>query len=106
MTPITSQKFRKIIGALKPYKPLKVILFGSWAWSKPTGDSDIDLLIIKHTKKKLLKRMIEAHRYLFDINLPFDILVMTPKEVEKRINSGDFFVDDILKKGKVLYEAK
>jgi hypothetical protein len=31
---------------------------------------------------------------------------MTPKEIKKRLKMGDFFIEEILKKGKVLYEAK
>jgi len=41
------------------YEPEKVILFGSYAYGKPTKDSDVDLLIIKNTKKV---RLIEGCR--------------------------------------------
>jgi len=32
-----------------------------------------------------------------------DILVRTPEEVKQRLAIGDFFVKDILSRGKVLY---
>ncbi len=37
----------EIVEKLKrEYKPLKIILFGSYAYGNPTEDSDIDLLIL------------------------------------------------------------
>jgi hypothetical protein len=33
-----------------------------------------------------------------------DILVKTPKEVEKALEAGDFFLKEILTRGKVLYD--
>ncbi len=41
------------------------------------------------------------------INPPFplDLLVRTPEVVRQRIEMGDCFLRDILKDGKVLYEA-
>ncbi len=36
----------RIRDALMPLRPEKVILFGSYAWGRPTRDSDIDLYIV------------------------------------------------------------
>ena len=33
----------------KEYNPEKIILFGSYAWGKPTFDSDVDFFIVKKT---------------------------------------------------------
>lgn len=35
---------------------------------------------------------------------PLDLLIYTPLEVQKRLQIEDFFVQDILWKGKILYE--
>jgi len=35
---------------VEKYKPEKIIIFGSFAWGKPSKDSDVDLFIIKNTK--------------------------------------------------------
>jgi hypothetical protein len=35
---------------------------------------------------------------------PVDILVKTPKEIRDALKSGDFFLGEILTRGKVLYE--
>ena len=42
-----SDVLRNAIGeALKPLRPEKVILFGSYAWGQPGEDSDIDLYAV------------------------------------------------------------
>jgi predicted nucleotidyltransferase len=100
------EEIKKIIKQIKDkYKPKKIILFGSFAWGKPNKNSDIDLLIIKDTKKDYYQRIPEVRSLLHNIDRAFDILVMTQKEVTKRLKLGDFFIEDILKKGKVIYEA-
>lgn len=87
----------------KRYKPEKIYLFGSFAWGKPNYDSDVDLLIIKKTKKDFLQRNF-AVRKIIDGVIPVDILVRTPKEIEKRLSLGDLFYQNIIEKGKCLYE--
>jgi predicted nucleotidyltransferase len=44
-------ELKQIVTNLKKYNPEKIVLFGSYAWGKPKRNSDIDLLIIKNTKK-------------------------------------------------------
>jgi len=97
---------KEIVKFLKPFKPEKIFLFGSYSWGKPNKDSDIDLLIIKKTNKNPYKRIPEARLHLLKINRPFDILVMTPKEIKKRLELDDFFIKEIIQKGKLLYEEK
>lgn len=105
MEKITLKKIKKFTNILaKKYNPERVILFGSFAWGKPTSDSDVDLLIIKNTKKNFLQRHLEV-RKIIDGQLPIDILVRTPREVKERLNLGDFFYQDILNKGKCLHES-
>jgi len=89
---------------IEKYKPEKIILFGSFAWGKPNKDSDFDILIIKETRKSHYRRIPEVRSYLHDVNRAMDILVMTPKELARRIQLGDFFIKNILQKGKILYE--
>lgn len=97
---------KTLIKALvKKYSPLKIILFGSHAWGKPTSDSDIDLFIVKKTDKKPSERFSEVQRVLHGLHkaTPVEPLVVTPKELEKRISLQDPFILRILKEGKILY---
>ncbi|MBU4023137.1 nucleotidyltransferase domain-containing protein [Patescibacteria group bacterium] len=98
-------EIKKIVDRIvENYKPEKIVLFGSFANGKPTEDSDIDLFIIKKTKKNLLERIREVDRILINRTIPLDVLVYTPKQTRERLNLGDFFVEDIMNNGKVLYE--
>ncbi|MBA3046949.1 nucleotidyltransferase domain-containing protein [Patescibacteria group bacterium] len=87
---------------VKNYNPEKIILFGSFAYGKPKPSSDIDLLIIKKSRKKRVERIKEILMKT-ESDIPLEPLVYTPKEIKNRIDLGDFFFQDIFKKGKVLY---
>ncbi len=100
----TRQQIKKIAKRIEEkYKPEKIILFGSYAWGKPTKDSDVDLLIVKNTNKNFFQRLFEV-RQITDGEMPLDILVRTPNEIRKRLELGDFFYEDIINKGKFIYE--
>jgi len=87
------------------YSPQKVILFGSHAYGMPTEDSDIDLLIIKETDKRPIDRWMEVKRLLRDRNKDVSVspLVYTSEELSERVALKDFFIQEVLEKGKVLY---
>jgi len=84
--------------------PQKVILFGSYAYGHPDGESDLDLLIIKDTDKRPIERWVELKRLLRDRNRMTSVspLVYTPGELERLALKG-FFIQEVLEKGKVLY---
>jgi predicted nucleotidyltransferase len=86
-------------------KPEKIILFGSYAYGNPTPDSDVDLLIIMKTKAREIDRYVAVSNLLYPRQFPVDILVKTPKEMEAEARKkSNYFMREILKKGKVLYE--
>lgn len=85
------------------FKPNKIILFGSYAYGKPTPLSDVDLLIVMDSPLKesdLSKTIRRSIVYHFGL----DLVVKTSKSLASRIEMGDFFLMEIMKKGKVLYE--
>jgi len=97
---------QKIIKALAPYKPQKIILFGSAARNRLKENSDLDLIIIKDSKKDFYSRIGEVLRLVRDITPkpPIDFLVYTPSEFEKMKKENYFVKEEVLEKGKVLYE--
>ena len=98
----TDVQTEAIVKTRRPYGPQKIILFGSYAYGQPKPWSDVDLLVVKETDN--------PKQLQLDINLSFrdpfglDILVRTPQEIEHRVPLGDYFLRDIVSKGKVLYE--
>jgi len=91
----------------REYRPARVILFGSYAYGTPDRDSDIDLLIIKDTKERPIDRRVAVRRIVSDPKrlVPFDPIVLTPAEVETRLEIGDQVLRQIMEKGEVLYAA-
>ena len=87
-----------------PFSPERIVLFGSYAEGHPTPDSDVDLLVIMPHKDKAARKSAEI---LTRVQPSFgvDLLVRTPEEVRRRLESEDFFLHDVLSKGRVLYEA-
>jgi uncharacterized protein len=98
------QAIKRIVSELKPEK---IILFGSYANGNPTPDSDVDLFVIIETDGKSKEMHRAVSRLLYPRQFPVDIIIRTPKEVEEALNGGvdnGFFIREIIKKGKVLYE--
>jgi predicted nucleotidyltransferase len=85
-------------------QPEKIILFGSYATGTPTPDSDVDLLVIINTNLPPSQRYLAVSRLLRPRPFPVDILVKTPAEIKRALNTGDFFIKEILRQGQILYE--
>lgn len=83
--------------------PLKVILFGSYAYGSPTKDSDIDLLVIKESSVPRHRRSKEIRCILRGMKVAVDIIVYTPEEVKEWEGIDTAFITGVLRKGKVLY---
>ena len=89
---------------VREYQPEKIILFGSWAWGKPHEDSDIDLLIVMESNKPRIERQRDVLSMMYPSDVPIDVLVYTPRELEESINkSRNLFLEDIVHNGKALY---
>jgi predicted nucleotidyltransferase len=88
------------------YRPEKIILFGSLAEGRVHETSDLDLAIIKETDRRFLDRMLDVD-LLARPWVGVDFFVYTPKEFESKVAEGEsFFTDEILGKGRVLYERQ
>ncbi len=97
---------KRLVNVLKEnYKPEKVILFGSYAYGKPSETSDIDLLIIKETDKPFFQRLTDLRKIVSEARrgYAFEPVVLTPEELKERLKRGDQFFQEIVEKGTVLY---
>lgn len=105
---LAQKQIEKILKRIvNKYKPEKVILFGSYAYGNPTEDSDLDLLVVKSSNLPRYKRAREIRKYLWGItDVPKDIIVYTPEEIDEWKGVKEAFITNIMKKGKILYENK
>lgn len=88
------------------YKPEKIILFGSYAWGKPTRHSDADFLVVKKTLRNKIDRIKTVYQLVYNKDLPVDVIVFTPHEVKHSLERGDIFLSKAYNKGLLMYESK
>lgn len=86
------------------FHPQKVVLFGSYAYGVPGESSDVDLLVVMPVKGSSARMSAEI---LIRLSPPFplDVLVRSPETLAERLEAGDFFLKEIIKKGIVLHEV-
>ncbi|MBF0591712.1 MAG: nucleotidyltransferase domain-containing protein [Nitrospirae bacterium] len=88
------------------YDPREIYLFGSYAWGKPTYESDIDLLvIIEMSDDKPYRRAIKGLKVLRDLKVPEDILVYTEDEFSQLSDDMSTLCYKIKHEGIKLYHA-
>ncbi len=81
----------------------RVIVFGSYLTGEIHAWSDLDLVIIQQTNSPFLHRLHQM-RNLLRPRVGIDLLVYTPTEFEQLVRERAFVRDEILEKGKVIYE--
>lgn len=101
--PSLDEEISRFLHRLLPIaRPERVILFGSWAYGRPSRSSDVDLcLIVRHPSRRGIVRAL----YSLDRTFALDLVIFTESQVRWRLREGDFFLREILEKGTVLYEA-
>src|SRR5437867_418725 len=82
------------------FRPDRIILFGSYACGEPTPDSDVDLLVIMPTRNQI-EQAVRIDEAIEDRGFPLDLIVCTPKSLERRLRWGDCFLQEIVARGKV-----
>ena len=94
---------KEIVSKLKPIQPIRIILFGSYAYGNPDKNSDLDICVIidspnnKSEKKKIIRSLLSG------ILIAKDIL--TPSDEEYNFYKNEFgsVYMEIDKKGKILW---
>jgi predicted nucleotidyltransferase len=95
------QRFARQI--VERFQPEKIILFGSYACGTATPHSDVDLLVVMPTRNQV-EQAVRIDEAIEERGFPLDLLVRTPKALAKQICCGDCFMQEIVARGKVLYE--
>jgi predicted nucleotidyltransferase len=84
-------------------RPEKIILFGSFCSGDLSEWSDLDLVIVKETQAPFLERIRQVLE-LLKPQVGLDLLVYTPDEFERLSRERAFVRQEILNKGRVVYE--
>jgi predicted nucleotidyltransferase len=85
------------------FQPEKIILFGSYAYGTPHNESDVDILVVMPAYD-VVNQSIRIGM-AFEREFSFDLIVRTPKQIERGFKDDNWFLREIVEKGKILYEA-
>lgn len=91
---------------VEKFQPDRVLLFGSYAYGTPDIYSDVDLLVVMDSDEPMAQRIRQVLEVAEVPFLPMDVIVRTSAEIKERLAMGDFFIAEILEKGKVLYQRE
>jgi predicted nucleotidyltransferase len=97
----------RIRDALTPLHPEKVILLGSYAWGRPTEDSDIDLYVVTQDdfmpatwrQKRDIVRAVSNRVLDLRTQYAIDLLVHTKPMHRKFVEMDSSFARQIMNEG-------
>ncbi len=102
---VEMKKIRDLTSQIaRAFNPDRIILFGSHAYGQPSNDSDVDILVVLPFKGKPVRKAIEI-RNRVNAGVPLDLIVRTPEQVAERLAQNDWFMREIVERGRTLYEA-
>lgn len=103
---MSKRKIRFLKDALLPYTPERIYLFGSWSRGEEDDLSDLDIVVIKRTKKPFFNRLRETVRLVPPELEGVDILVYTPEEFIEMKLEGNAFAEMIMEEGIIIYDRQ
>jgi HEPN domain-containing protein/predicted nucleotidyltransferase len=97
-------RIRRIVESLRAYDPERVIVFGSVARGQADAFSDLDIVVIKETDERFVRRLLTAGDYLPLDCGSIDILVYTPGAFVRMQQAGNPFIAEVVADGVTVYE--
>ncbi len=95
---------KRIVNATNP---IKIILFGSYAYGRPHKGSDLDILVIADNSiPSRYEVSVKVYSALRGIHTPKDVVVAVPNQIEDWKKVPQAFITTIVNKGRLLYERK
>ena len=87
--------------------PLKVYLFGSYAYGTPNADSDYDFyIVVDDAHSDAYEQTVRAYQAIRHARTrPVDILVGTNSAFEKKAESRHTIESEVFRRGILLYDA-
>ena len=101
---LLNQELKRYIRLLTKHgSPEKLILFGTLAQGELHEWSDIDLVVVEKSNLPFYQRLRKI-RELIQPQVGLDIVVYTPEEFDQLQANSPFFREEIITKGKIIYE--
>jgi uncharacterized protein len=88
------------------FRPLRVILFGSYARGQQAVDSDVDLLVVLPAVTDRREAAAQIRKALVDIPIGKDVLVTDPEDIAERGDLPSSVLYSALREGRVLYDRE
>jgi len=106
MKTITNEMLQEIIDRIVDVaNPERIILFGSSAREEMNPNSDVDLLVIKDGNFDYYHLLGDIYMNLFGVGIGVDVILATPKQVEKYKNINYLIIAPAIREGKEVYHA-
>jgi predicted nucleotidyltransferase len=86
-------------------RPERIILFGSAARGAAGPDSDLDLLVVKRGVPHRRRLAQQIYSRLVGVEVPVDVLVVTPEDVEAFRDKVGTIIGPALREGREVYVA-
>ena len=88
------------------FQPDRIYLFGSRVHGEAAADSDYDVLVVvPESDESGHKRMRDAYRALWEVDLPVEVIVLTRDEFEQDLPVPASLPATVAREGKLLYAA-
>ncbi|HID86273.1 MAG TPA: nucleotidyltransferase domain-containing protein [Anaerolineae bacterium] len=105
MLPLTEELLKEIRKrVVNAFAPERVILFGSYAESRPTADSDLDLLVVTERPVSREERLQRMQGLFRDMPLPIQVITISRQEFEETRDVIGGIAYPAAKYGRVIYE--
>ena len=91
---------------VRRYKPIRIVLFGSYARGDYNAASDLDLFLLVSEAADWFERGLEFKRMIPKERLPVEAHIYTTQEYARMKADDNPFVLQIEAEGKVLYEQQ
>ena len=86
-------------------KPIKVILFGSYATGNAQDDSDVDLLVVERGLRNTRAEMVRLRNLVRPLRIPVDIIVVSEDEFSDWAHLTGTVLHWAATEGRVMHEA-
>ena len=105
---VDDELLEKIVQRIrKAVNPVKIILFGSYAYGNPSKDSDLDILVVVESLESTRRELrLKIRKALREYLVPKGIIVVTKEDIDDWKDVPQAFITSVVRKGRVLYERQ